>query len=314
MKKLTINNVQLTIKVCLRYLLIFGILLFGLSTTAFAAEYDGVFFMGFNTHKDIFEVREVRQAFNYAINREYIATEIASAEVAPTGIIPPGMLGYDEVLAGYPRDIKKAKQLMKEAGFSMSDSRIKNISLLHTDGVKTRKMAQRIKEDLADIGVKVRLKEVDYADQEYWASELESGRHHLFLMGYKASALDAIYIGDKLMKVFHAVTCPELPPADRQQFLYSYEGAVVSGYRPCDVCKPQPERQPTTIDLLNPLFHTGGSANLTYYHNRKVDNLLDEAAGIDPTLTSALRPKYEEINSILQNDSITVNLFYIEKL
>lgn len=287
-----------------------------LSLVSFAAdtEYDGVFFMGFNMHKDMFEIRELRQAFNYVIDRKYIAKKLASTEVTPTGVIPPGMLGYDKVFKGYAFDLKKAKALLKLAGFSLKDERIKNITLLHTDGMVTRAIAYKIQDDLANIGVKVRLKQVPYSDQDQWNDELQSGRHHLFLMGYKAASLDVLYVGDKELKKFHLPTCTEIPAPDNQAFFYSYQMASMSGYKPCDICHPQPEKKFTTYDLLNPLFHSGGSANLTYYNSKKVDMLLDEAATLDPSLTSALRPKYEEINSIVLDDAPVVNLFYIQKL
>jgi len=150
---------------------------------AYAKEYDGLFFMGFNLHKDVFNDKNVRYAVNYAIDRKYIANDIMSEEVVPNGIIPPGMEGYSPTLEGFSFDPKKAKKLLKKPlGIELA--------LLHTDGLKTVQIAEKIKSDLAAVGIKVKTKMVDYSDQDKWEAELKSGRHHLFLMGYKAGFID----------------------------------------------------------------------------------------------------------------------------
>lgn len=161
----------------------FIILMFGLISPAHAKEYDGLFFMGFNLHKDVFNDKNVRYAINYAIDRKYIVQSIMSEEVVPAGMIPPGMTGYDKALKGLEYEPKKAKRLLKNASGT-------NLILLHTDGVKTIKIAEKIKKDLNAAGIKVTTRQVEYSDQAKWENELKSGRHHLFLMGYKAGFND----------------------------------------------------------------------------------------------------------------------------
>jgi ABC-type transport system substrate-binding protein len=282
---------------------------FGIYSLAEAKEYDGLWFMGFNLHKDIFSDARVRQAVNYAIDRKYIAQRIMSEEVVPSGVIPPNMSGYDPQLKGYDYDVARAKKLLKAARYSGG-----KLTLLHTDGVKTISIAKRIKKDLAMVGLEVSLKQMDYSDQEKWQKELESGRHHLFLMGYKITEMDKILIGDKLTKYFHVVGCEGIPSSDNQIIFGTYEEATAAGYIPDPVCKPQSSVKTDTYDLLNPLFRIQGSANFTFYSNDRVDALLDQILQIDPSLTRVRAVKYMEINRILQKDAPTVNLFYISKL
>ena len=166
--------------------LVIGLLVIGHCSFAAAKEYDGIWFMGINLKHEIFQDLRVRQAVNSSIDKEYIVTEIISNESVPLSFIPPGMLGYDPDLKPTFRDVKYAKLLMKKAGYPMADTRLKNLSLLHTDGIKTVAIAQKIQSGLRNIGMKVDLIEVSYRNEEKWVEELVSGKHDFFLMGYKA--------------------------------------------------------------------------------------------------------------------------------
>jgi oligopeptide transport system substrate-binding protein len=66
-------------------------------------------YIGFNTQRKPFDDRRVRQAFNYAVNKDAMVREITqrgqlrypSASLTATGALPAGMLGYDPQLQGY---------------------------------------------------------------------------------------------------------------------------------------------------------------------------------------------------------------------
>lgn len=153
---------------------------------ASAKEFDGIWFMGFNLNQEIVKDIKVRQAINHCVNKEIILKEIVSKETNPTGFIPPSMLGYDPDLDPYIYSIKTAKLLMQEAGYPVDDKRLKKLTLLHTDGIKTIAIAQKIQNDLRNIGIKIELVKVSYMEEEKWITELTSGKHDFFLMGYKA--------------------------------------------------------------------------------------------------------------------------------
>lgn len=67
----------------------------------------------------------VRQALNYAVNREEITQIVTDgADKISRGPISPGMLGYDaeiEEQCGYHFDLDRAKELMQEAGYTYGD-------------------------------------------------------------------------------------------------------------------------------------------------------------------------------------------------
>lgn len=158
------------------------------SIPAVAQGYDGIWFLGFNMKKDVFSGpsgKTVRQAFNHAINRAYICKEIIGDPNIPTGVIPPGLPGHDESIKGYSHAPAKAKKLLASAGLKAGDKKLKGLTLIHTDGIKTVRTAQAIKKDLAAAGIDISLKEIPYEENDAWEQKLSAGTAPLFLMGYK---------------------------------------------------------------------------------------------------------------------------------
>lgn len=172
----------------------FGICLFLVSCFLFLGQqafadvkaYDGIWFMGFNLNKPLLQTLEVRQAVAHCVNTKYIVTEIMSDEVVPASPIPPGMLGYNPEFLAYKYNPKYAKKLMKRAGYPINDPQLKTLSLLHTDGIKTVAIAEKIQSDLRKIGMKVNLVQINYQEEDKWVNSLVAGEHDFFLMGYKA--------------------------------------------------------------------------------------------------------------------------------
>jgi peptide/nickel transport system substrate-binding protein len=77
-------------------------------------------YFGFQTKLKPFDNVKVRQAFNYAIDRQYIADKVLQGDAAPGiyGIVPPSMPQYDyKGVTGYTYDPEKARQLLAEAGY-----------------------------------------------------------------------------------------------------------------------------------------------------------------------------------------------------
>jgi len=72
-----------------------------------------LYYMGFNTAKPPFDDVNVRRAFCHAVDKERIAEVIMRNMVSEAdGILPPGMPGYNEALAGLDYDIEEALDLM----------------------------------------------------------------------------------------------------------------------------------------------------------------------------------------------------------
>lgn len=77
-----------------------------------------VAYVGMNIDKPPFDEPKVRQAFNYAIDRETLSHTLLQDLVAPAkGILPPGFPGYNPGLEGYKYDPEKALRLLKESKY-----------------------------------------------------------------------------------------------------------------------------------------------------------------------------------------------------
>ena len=86
-------------------------------------------YFGFNTAEPPFDDVKVRQAFNYAIDRQTLATTIYQDLVVPAaGILPPGFPGYNPDLQGYDFNPEKARQLIRESKYK-SGSEMPRITL-----------------------------------------------------------------------------------------------------------------------------------------------------------------------------------------
>jgi peptide/nickel transport system substrate-binding protein len=77
-------------------------------------------YYGFQHKLSPFNNVKVRQAFNYAIDRQYICDKVLQGDANPAiyGIVPPSMPGYDfKGVTGYTYDPDKARKLLAEAGY-----------------------------------------------------------------------------------------------------------------------------------------------------------------------------------------------------
>src|SRR6266540_232491 len=75
------------------------------------------FYIGFNLEEPPFDDVRVRQALAMSIDKQAIASSVLIDLVTPAkGILPPGMPGYNEDLAGLPYDPDEARRLLEEAG------------------------------------------------------------------------------------------------------------------------------------------------------------------------------------------------------
>ncbi|MDX2144768.1 MAG: ABC transporter substrate-binding protein [Rhodospirillaceae bacterium] len=100
--------------------------------------------------------KRVRQALNYAVDREAIAKFILRGAVKPTANgIEPGVFGHDPAVAPYPYDPDKARALLAEAGHAEGFT-IKTAIL--TEGMtELAAVFQLVAQDLAKVGVTLQL-------------------------------------------------------------------------------------------------------------------------------------------------------------
>jgi oligopeptide transport system substrate-binding protein len=101
---------------------------------------------------------KVRQAVNYAIDKDAILQLTHGAGVAANCIFPPDLGAYDASCNPYPHDVDKAKQLMQDAGFASGFE-----TKFYTDTTDPDpQIGASIQQDLAAIGIKA-----DIVSQEF---------------------------------------------------------------------------------------------------------------------------------------------------
>jgi ABC-type transport system substrate-binding protein len=111
-------------------------------------------YIGFDSSSAPFDRVEVRQALNYAIDRERINQQVyAGQSVIAQSLLPPGLLGYDPSLRGYGHDPERARNLMRQAGLESGFA--VEYRTWETDEFNNSGLVPLVVEDLAAIGIRV---------------------------------------------------------------------------------------------------------------------------------------------------------------
>lgn len=75
-----------------------------------------------NTTKEPFTSKEVRQALNYAVNKQELSDGLYNGNMVPAGgVLPPVDWAFNPDLKSYPYDPNKAKELLATAGYDESN-------------------------------------------------------------------------------------------------------------------------------------------------------------------------------------------------
>ncbi|ROS05236.1 peptide/nickel transport system substrate-binding protein [Sinobacterium caligoides] len=143
----------------------------------------------------------VRQAVVYAINNKAIAKKIMRGFATPAGqLSPEGYVGHNDKLT--PRyDLKKAKQLMKEAGYDKGFS--VTMTAPNNRYVNDAKIAQAVANMLSKINIKVDLKTIPKA--QYW-SDFDARAADIMMVGWHADTEDSANFAEFLAACPNAKT------------------------------------------------------------------------------------------------------------
>jgi oligopeptide transport system substrate-binding protein len=145
--------------------------------------------LGFNLERPPFQQREVRQAFNHAIDKMRLNQEVQGGRyVVARGILPPGMPGYSPEVQGYDYDPARAKSLLAEAGHP-GGKNLTPVTLSTTaKSGEARAETRIIQYYLAALGVQVDVQE--FNDWPTFRGALEHGDVQLFRYGWYADYPD----------------------------------------------------------------------------------------------------------------------------
>ncbi|MBM3599173.1 MAG: ABC transporter substrate-binding protein [Alphaproteobacteria bacterium] len=140
-------------------------------------------YWAFNTEKKPFTDKRVRQAMNYAVNKQAIidAVFLGSGKAAKNPI-PPIMWSYNDDVKDYPYDQAKAKALLAEAGFPNGfETDLWAMPVQRPYNPNAKRMAEIIQADLAKVGVKANIVTYEWAE---YLKRARAGEHQTLLLGW----------------------------------------------------------------------------------------------------------------------------------
>ncbi|MEZ4743651.1 MAG: ABC transporter substrate-binding protein [Bdellovibrionota bacterium] len=140
-------------------------------------------YLAMNNDKKPFNNVLVRKAIAHAINKEGIIKAVYAgyAEVAKNPM-PPTLWGHNDAVPGYEYNPKKAKELLKKAGYPEGfTTTLWAMPVPRPYMPDGRKVAEAIQGDLAKIGVKVKIVSYEWGT---YLDKTEQGEHDMALMGW----------------------------------------------------------------------------------------------------------------------------------
>lgn len=154
-----------------------------------------------NVMKPPFDDLKVRQAANYAIDKEAVAKLSKGQGKSMYGAVPDGMREYNASVPDYKYDPKKAGQVLDEAGWTLpSGSKVRQkggqplaISIIQRTGYSgaTSLLTPSILSNLQDVGFDVKTVTVEqalqYTDQGYF----DTSKWNLAIGGWSSAIPDA---------------------------------------------------------------------------------------------------------------------------
>jgi peptide/nickel transport system substrate-binding protein len=152
------------------------------SVTVHVDNYMASSFVLLNVTKPPLNNRLVRQALNYAVDKEAIVKHVLFGFGMPSGQALPVMFGYDPAIKPYPYNPAKARALLKKAGYPHGFSLQMLVGAGSEEAKETTTMMQQ---EFAQVGVKLSLLTMETATLD---SVIENPPHKYQLaLGYMTS-------------------------------------------------------------------------------------------------------------------------------
>src|SRR6266571_3674053 len=142
----------------------------------------------FNLQQPGNQNKTLRQAMNYAINKEEIAARLYSgAGVAATGVLPSTSWAYNKDLKAYPYDPDKARQLVKDSGYDGSAIILDTYTIARGYNPQGDKLAQAVQQYLGDVGIKTEIRTGEWTQ---YRADRRAGKLNIAFGGWQADTGD----------------------------------------------------------------------------------------------------------------------------
>jgi peptide/nickel transport system substrate-binding protein len=147
-----------------------------------------VWYLGMNNQKKPFDDKRVRQALNYAVNKEAIVRDVLKGTGSLSrGPVLPGTWGADTGLKPYPYDSERAKKLLAEAGYPNGFSTTLWVPESGSGMQSPVAMSTVIQSNLKAVGVYVALQTFEWGT---YLTKLRTKEQELFALSWMAGNED----------------------------------------------------------------------------------------------------------------------------
>ena len=123
-----------------------------------------LWYLMLNTQQKPFDDKRVRQAVNYAINRQGIVDDLLKGTATVAASVTPPAFGwaYDKTVAAYGYDPAKAKALLAEAGYANGIDVTFYVTQNGSGMLSPVLMASAMQADLAAVGVRAKIESYEW--------------------------------------------------------------------------------------------------------------------------------------------------------
>ncbi|PYM96350.1 MAG: ABC transporter substrate-binding protein [Candidatus Rokuibacteriota bacterium] len=147
-----------------------------------------VWYLGINNQKKPFDDKRVRQALNYAVNKEAIVRDVLKGTGSLSrGPVLPATWGADSGLKPYPYDPERARKLLAEAGYPTGFSTSLWVPESGSGMQSPVAMSTVIQSNLKAVGVNVALQTMEWGA---YLAKLRTKEQELFALSWMAGNED----------------------------------------------------------------------------------------------------------------------------
>jgi glutathione transport system substrate-binding protein len=148
-------------------------------------------YISFNVLQKPFDDVRVRQAINYAINKQALSKVAFNGYAFPAeGVVPQGVK-YAHKMTPWPYDPKKARELLKQAGYPNGFESVLWGAYTTTT---THKTLQFVQQQLAQVGIKISVLALEPGQRTDWvqaAPDAKTAKVRMYYAGWSASTGEA---------------------------------------------------------------------------------------------------------------------------
>jgi ABC-type transport system substrate-binding protein len=142
----------------------------------------------FNLNKPELQNKSLRQAMNYAINKQELADKLYSgAGVPEQGVLPPTSWAYNADIKGYPFDPEKAQALLKDAGYSGQTLTLDTYTIARGYNPQGSKLAEAVQQYLDSVGIK---SEIQTGEWTQYRADRHAAKLNVAFGGWQADTGD----------------------------------------------------------------------------------------------------------------------------